>query len=903
LIDRLEPWQTEKVLPALLTLASPPAFTPPQPWALGFAAPPRLPFVGDVDHDGRADLIVVYPKGDCIVDVNLTVEGVKSGGGFQALTGWGKDCQAATVGEFDSQPGADVVGLFEGKTLRLAGSFKDGKYNDTASWATLPKVLSQPVMSSVDQGILVFSGTSGEGFLVGSDRMPKPVRLPRGLVWLGDAGDRWAAQNRKGDVLWLQGEPGALKTEPVAKAAPGSRPAAAGGVLVYGDTVWTKSGSHTLAKPGLPEADVVRALGDVDADGDLDIVEFRYGSEKHTGNAVLLRRGITPGETDPDRDGLEDARENELGTDPLDPDTDNDGYLDGWEVGSYRGLDFKALGCDPKKADAICLVSRFESVDEKRTRAEFDRAIRFYKELKDPIELHPVFVDPIKGDDTKNPWWANRDKFRPEKWRGLVHWMQVTPGGGGQADELGDGGPIGEGAMWAVFVHEFGHQMGLNHEGFWPNFLCPTYTSLMNYAYSYSLEDDREKIRYSDGSLNGYVLNETDLDETIPLPYERVKFLEKGPYRFRLKPNGDTTLIDWNWNGVFGEKHVRADINYSYSTNAGTRDDVGKTQASPWLFVHRNKARVLSVMDGALTVRTLKEPFKWEEPVTIESGGVTGDPVAVSLDGKVVAFYQTGKGVVSRTIDSLDTGAKMTNPVVVDPNPELVPTIGIYQGHLYLFLWNPKDGSVGYRVYEKPGQSAGPFVLDVKSTNPVGFCEDTKTGEAILGMAQNQDDKRPNRWQIRHYRVSGSRLRQTSMDWVEGKDGQARGTGRVTVLYEPKEDRVYLYGRGMTTKETAWACTYVAHQIADKSVHGGWLVKRFYDEWTQSRSAPAAAWFGGDVIWAYRWVDGGGGPTDNNLHVGYKALGIQTEPMGDHDDIGFIHTFGMRYSLLSLGKG
>ncbi|PNA16519.1 hypothetical protein C1X78_26140, partial [Pseudomonas sp. MPR-R1B] len=88
------------------------------------------------------------------------------------------------------------------------------------------------------------------------------------------------------------------------------------------------------------------------------------------------------------------------------------------------------------------------------------------------------------------------------------------------------------------------------------------------------------------------VLKETDLDETIPLPYEKVKFLEKAPYHFRLKPNGKTTLIDWNWNGIFGEKHIRADINYSYSTNAGRRDEVGKTKTAPWLFVHRGRAFV-----------------------------------------------------------------------------------------------------------------------------------------------------------------------------------------------------------------------------------------------------------------------------------------------------------------------
>jgi hypothetical protein len=49
-------------------------------------------------------------------------------------------------------------------------------------------------------------------------------------------------------------------------------------------------------------------------------------------------------------------------------------------------------------------------------------------------------------------------------------------------------------------------------------------------------------------------------------------------------------------------------------------------------------------------------------------------------------------------------------------------------------------------------------------------------------------------------------------------------------------------------------------------------------------------------------VDGAQGPTDDNLHVGYAGLGIQTEPMGDHDDLTFLRTFGVRHSILALAR-
>lgn len=911
---------------AALVLA-PRAFTPAYPWALGFAAPPRIALVGDVDHDGFADLVSVYPPGEAIIDVNLNVGGMKSGGGFQALNPWGKDCQAATIGEIDDTPGADVVGLFGGTSLYLAGSFSEGHFKNTADWVKLPSPLTNPALASLKDGreLLAFSTQTGAGFRIDSKtRRSIPCRVPSGTVWIGDAGTTLAGQDTKGNVFLI--DRATLRRGPkIGSESRTSRPAATDGLVVFGDQAWTPAGETKLDMPKLPTADLVRGIGDFDHDGDPDVVEFRYGTELHTGNQVLLRRTISPGETDSDHDGLTNAEEQALGTDPYNPDTDGDGLLDGWEVNGFRDLDLKGLGCDPRHVDLVCLISRFAPVAEKKLKSEMDRVTKFYADLptSNPdgtkgMRFHPIYLPQVDGDDQKQAWQTNRDKFRPEKWRGIVHWMQVTPGGGGQADELGDGGGCGEGALWAVFVHEFGHQLGLNHEGFWPNGSCPIYSSLMNYNYSYGFEDSRDKIHYSDGSLAGYVLRETDLDETIPLPYERVKFLEKGPYHFRLKPNGATTLIDWNWNGVFGEKHVRADINYAYSTSAGLRDDLGKTQTAPWLFTHAGKAYALfgsrdAGLDptisadhpGRLVLRRLKKPFSWDSPVVLESGGLIGDPVAASYRGKIIVLYQTSQGVAMRRLSDEQS---MSAPEIVSSDASLTPTVGVYENRLFVFLWNPTTHAVTYRLMDASGALGAPQTLEIPSTNPVGLCTDTLTGEAILAMAQDQDAGRPNRWQIRRYRLAGDRLAPASMEWVEGVAGAARGTGRLTVLFDGSRDtgrhgRIYLYGKGMTGTANPWACGYVAQQIADKSVRGGWLVKRYYDEWSQTRSAPAAAWFGNDVIYAYRWVDGGGGPTDNNLHVGYRGLGIEPEPFGDHDDIGLIRSFGAQNSLLSLGKG
>ncbi|MBC7771007.1 MAG: FG-GAP repeat protein, partial [Pyrinomonadaceae bacterium] len=445
---------------------------------------------------------------------------------------------------------------------------------------------------------------------------------------------------------------------------------------------------------------------------------------------VILRCAVvqSPDPLDADADGLPDSEEAMIGTDPRHRDTDDDGLLDGWEVrgfpadrladlGSRLALfDPKAadaakdLQLDPRRKDVIVSVSYFDQVDRKKFEEELPRIQTAYRGLSilNPDGTKGVWLHirdlaaGVTTDDQRMPWWDVGNKYFPRRERGLGHWLQVTPWGGGQSSETGDMGGCGN--NWAVFAHELGHQLSLSHTGDSAPGWCPLYPSVMNYAYSYSFDGDSAKPHFSSGEFREAVLDERHLREKLPFTPERLKFLSSRPFRFTIKDAGDgATLIDWNHNGIFDEGEVVADINYGGSTQAGERKTNAMIGSSPSLAYIGDKCYLAasSHKQTAVSVKMQRgskqaAADQWTAEREIPSSASRVDPVLIGgpdLGVVLVRRFDAWAAATVRPGTGAD-GAPTVTPL--QPLPDLVASdiSGIRIGERVLLLARHDTGSV-----------------------------------------------------------------------------------------------------------------------------------------------------------------------------------------------------------------
>lgn len=654
---------------------------------------------------------------------------------------------------------------------------------------------------------------------------------------------------------------------------------------------------------------LTRFFGDLNGDGAADVFTAYSATIPHQHRVIRVAISPNAGSKDQDGDGLSDEEEKQIGSDPFDSDTDDDGLLDGWEVhGLPRGIPSgDGPAPNPLHQDVIVEVSRYEQIDQKALEGELPRVAGLYKTLpnRNPdgttgIQLHFILLPPVAADKQRGGDWraVGNEQLTPER-RGLVHWLQVTPGGGGQSMQTGDMGGCALG--WAVFAHEFGHQMSLSHEGDSPCAWCPLYPSLMNYAFSYSIGGDGNAVHFSDGTFRDTPLDESHLVERLPYPYEKLKYLEAGPFRFTLKADGpDSTLIDWNQNGRFDEGEVSADINYGGSTNGGVRRNHDLIGAQPMLCYVGGTCHLVTLdqSHAAVSIKNYLGDEKWTDRRAIPNSAADSEPVVLGLDDHGLAFFRRTDGWrVSRfTVEIAG------EPVFLEGLPKCDLSVTRVNGRVLLVSRHDDDRLEARWLdwTDKPALTA-PWDLELKSQVPVAMTQDPSDKRLLVVTSMPNSRGAKMCMRVTWFAPAGDRLAQQETLWTRG-EGSGNNCSTRPVVSITGDGQLFIFHTGWPDG-SGQMIAYRTRRIGNKSLDEGWLTCMMYDIWTRTRVGVAFADGPQGAIYAYRWDSGEYGETHvNHLQTAHNGLGIDPQPMRDFNDSAKMSLWGIRHSILNIRR-
>lgn len=703
------------------------------------------------------------------------------------------------------------------------------------------------------------------------------------------------------------------QTAPAPTSAPATSSAPATGPATSQSQPTSDSASHPVRAISLtpaaapryqPDAVCVRRMrADLSGDGLPDEIGVFRVSRYGDFHEIRVAFAPNPQTSDLDGDGLSDADEAKLGTDPLDRDSDADGLLDGWEVhGLPRNI---AAGektrLDPRRQDVIVAIALYEGVDRAGAEAELAKAAEIYRRIntRNPdgssgIWLHFRFDPPVPKDQQKNGSWADVGAARfPLAERGFLHWMQITPWGGGQAQQTGDMGGCGTG--FAVFAHEFGHQLSLSHEGDSSVAWCPLYPSLMNYAFSYALGGDPAAIRFSDGRFRETVLDETRLMERLPYPLKEMGYLAGPPFRFRLQDDGQGgTLIDWNHNGRFDEGAIAADINYGGATDAGRRVPAEAVGAGPGLAYVGDKAYLVSLdpTHSVLSIQQYLGDEKWSPKRPIPNSGTNETPVIVGGKAAGLVFFRQPAGwfVCRFSADKLDA------PVFLADLPRSELSAAAVGERTLLVSRSDEDRLrtfwLGYA--DKPVVVRG-RELELRSQTAVGIAQNPVDQKLVIATSATNSNGTLLCLRATSCVVDGDNLIEGESAWVRGEKSGTNSTTRPVVVFG-SDGELMIFHTGMPQPDglmTAWR----TRRIGNRDLDEGWLTALLYDVWTMTRYPVSACNGAQGALYAFRW-DAGGWTANTTLLLCHTGFGISAAPMRDFDDGAKISLFGLTHSIL-----
>lgn len=954
LIAGFATWSSAQVPPAVDTYG----ITPQQFWRTAFGIGSWIPLAGDANGDGRADLLAIGPGPETRIELARTSDLGKSVPSNVARDSFGSGMVAAASGRFfPGSLAAGVLIVMADGTVQMA-------------WGMLPNGNN-------------YSHLDPAG-LIHPDDVPRSPCRTVAADFNGDGKLDVLVLDRGGKLLLLMNAIGAdgrpqFKPNPQPSALLGVRQFAAGSFagkkqasvvwLDTGGTLWRNN--FEFKQGGLPRLGQAQSLTRVSTEDRLAVGRFRGGkfediligqrlfAEGNPQKAVTLE-GIPTTEaakydehwiaSDIDGNGKDDLIRHRLGMERFGRDdvqihfsydakdkakgyycSANDGLPDFWKMGLIKpgGVDLVALGCKVGRRDIIVEIERFDNEPLDRLKANMDRVVKYYASLpiQNPdgttgIAMHLIYKDPWPLAKKDEVWAKFNEYFPAVERRGVVH-SAFTMSGGPLVSQI-NGHNMHTNEGWAEFLHEFGHQLDLRHDGFYPatspgfpsDTGCALYPSLMSYSYSYSVGDNRDAIGYSDGSLASFKVDQRKLSEKLPFPFDKVKFLGGGPYRFKVKPSedGKSAVVDWNWNGIFGEDEVVADITYGHGADFGPQFQIAKTQVAPCVIAHGDgdpRPLVVYAQSGALGAKSWvgedrdRHPDRWSVEAADLRADVTGDPTGAYLsDNTTWIAYPTTKGVVLRSVQIAEQGKPVFGqPDLVPGTQGVQPTLTVMNKKLVLLLWRGKNVPIGIRMVtasEKGLRLAGERTLDFMSDVPVGAVAGpiTPNGPSLwIGRMQKQGGDNAGRSEVVRYEFSESgSSRAGHRMWLAGRYSYHRAT----LLWRQEagllpEGRIYQLTGGLDPPGVAKQ-QWIGMNVPYGDVGEGWLDRRYQPGGFTSPSAPGAIFFQNDILYAYRRSDNDG------LCVAFYGSGATTRPLGDFDDIGHLRDYGLSHSIPFVSK-
>jgi hypothetical protein len=935
-------------------------FCKPYLWLYGgWVASPRMPLLADINSDGYADFVYASSQ-DKLIDVSLNGKGWKAQRGQSLFVDLPEEIQALCAGHFGGKL-IDLAVLGVHGELTLLLSTDKGEYPKAISlgrvqkWTAPAWILAGKVVSNHADDLVVVDAT-GQVLLLDSSsgRRLRQYHLEKSVVAaaLDDFdGDRQAElaihTAREVIVYKLQEKPKRLASRhsrqaPQALAmgdvdADGKADIFAAGRLYFGPDL-----RRSILVPGWqePKGPVIAMLGNVMGRDRADLVLQHQSLDRADFRNSDCTVCVTwrQNDADWDADGLTNAEEAQLSTDPQDRDTDGDGLLDGWEVHGFAGAALAGMGASPRHKDVFVINQLYDDVAKDQFETFMNtRAIPYFASLpytnldgKQGFALHSWSPPPYlrKGNEAKSWQQVAQETFAPER-IGLWHYQLINGIGygiGGWGYPLADTGTSGT----FGWLHEIGHQLGLAHCGKWSIF-SPTYTSLMNYYYTWRFEDDPAKTHYSNGEFAKIILNDHRLPGVLPFPIERLRFLTYGPLSLRLKPAGkNATFVDWNMTGTFGAAPVRASIAHGYGVNGGPFENVQSrfrnppetrageaeeyTDYAPELAVHHDALYLLvlrrsgaGLLDpnaprpapGLLVLRRYEGKSAWSTPMVVATEA-TGDPCGISDGRNFYIFYPTAAGLAYR----FGAPARLSAPHLIPESVGAAVRAVNWQGRIIIFMHFDAERNIVYRSVK--GANVGPARdLGIKSTIVPGPAVDTLHNQLLLGAGLPYLNFK-SRWLLWRFdgEADSDRFRMHSREWLSDAKSVLAGDGRLTVLFDPHTDngpdgRVYILTRSDAAGVArAWCVAFQMHSIAYKDSNNGWWLNRMYDGGMGTRVPIGGVFYRGDLIAAI--ARGQATPEDGAVGISYHADGIIGVDTGDFDDIDFMAKYGLARSILTL---